>query len=149
VTPELALQIIESNGGNPARWPEADRVAVLALAEVDAGVGRALAEARAIDAMLHDWASDVAPAQFDLAAIARAPQEKPAPPRRWLARGALAAAAAAAIIVLAPMAGNFSTPATVPSATVIATGAGSEAIGSDAEAFAEVFTPTADEEDLI
>jgi hypothetical protein len=149
VTPETALAIIDSHGADPARWPEADRPALLALAATDARVGAALAEARALDAMLGDWAGEVAPATFDLAAITRLPQEQLARPRRWLAGGALAAAAAAALIVLAPMAGNVSTPAAVPSAMASNQGVGGEVIGSDAEAFAEVFTPTADEEDLI
>jgi ferric-dicitrate binding protein FerR (iron transport regulator) len=154
VIPELALQIIESHGGDALRWPEADRASLLALAAVDASVGAALAEARALDALLTDWAGNAAPASFDLAAITRTPQEQVARPRRWLAGGALGAAAAAALIVLAPMAGNISTPAAVPSAVASNQGIGGEVIGSDgstvdAEAFAEVFTPTADEEDLI
>jgi hypothetical protein len=149
VTPETALQIIESHGGDPLRWPEADRAALLALAASDARIGTALADARVLDAMLDGWAGDVAPARFDLAAITAAPQEQVARPRRWLAGGALAAAAAAVLIVLAPMAGDVSTPASVPSATASNQGIGGEVIGSDAEAFAEVFTPTADEEDLI
>jgi ferric-dicitrate binding protein FerR (iron transport regulator) len=148
VTPELALQIIESHGGDPLRWPEADRAALLALAAVDAGVGKALAEARALDAMLCDWAGDVAPATFDLAAITRTPQERAAPPRRWMAGGALAAAIAA-VVVMTPMGSKVSTPSPVPSATATIEGSGGEVTRSDAEAFAEVFTPTADEEDLI
>lgn len=148
MTPETALQIIESHGGDPLRWPEADRAALLALAAADWRIGTALADARALDAMLDGWAGDVAPAKFDLAAITRTPQEQVARPR-WLAGGALAAAAAAVLIVLAPMAGDVSTPASVPSATASNQGIGGEVIGSDAEAFAEVFTPTADEEDLI
>lgn len=144
MSPELALQLIESHGGNPLRWPDADRAAVLALAEVDARVATALAEAQALDAMLDEWAGDVAPASFDLTAIARTPLEPIERPRRWLAGGALAAAVIAGLLVLAPTNSPQSPPSSVPSAT-----ASSEAGISDAEAFAVVFTPTADEEDLI
>jgi ferric-dicitrate binding protein FerR (iron transport regulator) len=144
VTPETALQIIESHGGDPLRWPDADRAAVLALARRDALVGSALAEAQALDAMLADWAGAAVPARLDLAAITRSPQERPAGRRRWLTGGALAAAVAAAVIMVAPMRGPAPTPSSVPSATAM-----TEADSSDAEAFGQVFTPTADEEDLI
>lgn len=149
MTPETALQIIESHGGNPLRWPEADRPALLALAASDERVGEALTRAGALDALLDDWAGDVMPAAFDLAAITQVPQEPIARPRRWLAGSALAAAATAGLIILAPMTGIISPPSPVPSATATIEGSGGEVTGSDAEAFAEVFTPTADEEDLI
>ncbi|PZN95417.1 MAG: hypothetical protein DCF31_06780 [Alphaproteobacteria bacterium] len=154
---ERAIEIIESHGADAHRWPAGDRAAVQALT-ADPRVAAALATAREVDALLDDWAATPVAGRIDLAAIARLPQQ--APPqasaaslrprnRGWIMGGAMAAALAG-IIALAPfrndttsrVAGLSNTA--VPSATVAATGD-----GSDAEAFAYVFTPTADEDELI
>lgn len=150
---ERAIEIIESHGADAHRWPVGDRAAVQAWA-VDPRVAAALATAREVDAMLADWAATPVAGRIDLAAIARLPQQAPASPvasrnRGWIVGGAMAAALAA-VMVLAPprndttsRVAGFSNTA-VPSATVAAI-----ADGSDAEAFADVFTPTADEDELI
>jgi hypothetical protein len=144
-----ALEIIAAYGGDPRRWPDADRPAVLALVG-DPVVAAALGEARTLDAVLVDWARDVAPAEFDAAAIASAAPVA-AMRRGWWAGGMLAAAVAVGLVVLAPsgpgsgpQAPIVATNAAVPSATA----AGAE-LGGDAESFAQVFTPTADEDELI
>lgn len=153
---ERALEIVAAFGGDARRWPDDERGDVLALAAVDAGLAAAIAEARGMDALLSDWARDVAPVDFDAAAIVRdaavvVPVSKPVtrPGRRWFAGSALAAAVAAGVLVLAPLGPapeveTVSVDSPVQSAT-----AEGGALGSDAEAFAYVFTPTLDEDELI
>ncbi len=151
---DRALEIIAAYGADARRWPADDRAAVLALAG-DPQVAAALASARALDAVLADWAAAPVMGSLDLAAITRQPQQRPVAHvarRGWIIGGAMAAAIAG-VIALAPARDTTSTQiasvsnlsnATVPSATVPG-----GPTGSDAEAFAYVFTPTADEDDLI
>ena len=153
MTEDSALEIIASYGADPARWPADERADVLALAGRPA-VAAALADARALDALLGDWATaDVVAAPYDAARLTpRAKPVAPAKRRGWLAAGALAAAVAAAVVLTpvgkvtpqtdAPHVAIASPQTTVPSATVASD------TGSDAE-FAYVFTPTVDEDALI
>lgn len=153
MTEDHALEIIAALGADPARWPGDAQADVLALAGRPA-IAAALADARALDALLGDWATaDVVAAPYDAARLT--PRVHPAAPSRrrgWLAVGALAAAVAAAVL-LTPVATIAPEPAatqvalnspqmTVPSAMVSSDG------GSDA-GFAYVFTPTVDEDALI
>lgn len=153
MTSERALEIVAAYGGDARRWPEDERGAVLALASVDAGVAAAIAEARGLDDVLAAWALDVAPAQFDAAAIVRSAAVRPM--RRWFAGGALAAAVAAGVMLWTPMRAPgpemVLTNSPVQLATAEGDGFGSDAdsFGNDAEGFAYVFTPTIDEEDVI
>jgi ferric-dicitrate binding protein FerR (iron transport regulator) len=153
VTEDRALEIIAALGADPARWPDDERAAALALTGQPV-IAAALADARALDALLGDWATaDVVAAPYDAARLTpRSAPVAPARRRGWMAAGALAAAVAAAV-VLTPMASMAPEPAatqvamnspqmTVPSATVSSDG------GSDAD-FAYVFTPTVDEDALI
>ncbi|WP_353218222.1 hypothetical protein, partial [Sandarakinorhabdus sp.] len=64
---QTACAILASHGADPARWPAADRSALLLLAGSDPAVAAALAEAQAMDAMLAGWAN--APAALPLGAI--------------------------------------------------------------------------------
>lgn len=151
---ETALEIIAAHGGDARRWPDADRDAVLALVVADAGVAAALAEARALDAMLERWAADVTPRSFDAAAIIRDAGVRDVRPvaragRRWFAGGALAAAVAAGLVILAPMTGDRTSGIAMQDSAVVSATADGEAAGSDAESFAYVFTPTVDEDELI
>ena len=152
MTRDRALDIIAAHGGDAARWPVIEATAVLALAADDGVVAAALADARQLDALLGDWARDVAPATIDLAAITRLPEAGPAPrpARRWLAGGLVAAAMAAGIAFLAPATSDNPLIKTVPppNAVQLATADG-DAFGSDADVFATVFTPTVDEDALI
>lgn len=150
---DRALEIIAAYGGDAVRWPATEAAALLAVADSDDIVAKALADARQLDALLDGWAHDVAPAQFDLAAITRQPVAAPvrAPAQRWLAGGLVAAAMAAGIAFLAPM-----TPEADPRMEIISAKpavqlatADGEAPGNDADAFATVFTPTVDEDALI
>lgn len=150
-----ALEIIAAHGADAARWPAGERAGVLALAG-EPPVAAALADAIRLDALLCGWARDVAP-MAGLDADRLRPLARPAParvPRRWFAGGALAAAVAAGIAVLAPTGRGAAPTPTIatnqpaaPSAA-LANGAASEAT-ADAEAFVTVFTPTADEDELI
>lgn len=168
MTPERALEIIAAHGADSGRWPDADRAAVLALATADAGVASALREAATLDALIAGWAHDVAPRSFDVAAITALPQDAPAIATgnawrlRWLGGGALAAAFAAGLIIFAPLrptadtaVATLSPTTSVPSATADGNVDGRDAdalataLGGDAEAFNNVFTPTPDEEQLI
>ena len=113
-----------------------------------------------MDGLLVDWAQQAVSAELDFAAMTAVPQEVRAPvrkgpwPSRWVAGGAIAAAVAGLMVMLgpvrappraaAPMIAAVSTVSPVPSAT-----AKGSAPVTDAEAFASVFTPTVDEEELI
>ena len=143
-----ALAIIAAHGADARRWPADDRAALLALASGDAEVAAAIAEARQLDALLGGWATAAAPGAVDLAAITRLPQERPAR-RGWFAGGALAAAVAAGFAVFAAL--PDSTPLQIVSndTTVMSATADGDGLGSDAEVFAAVFTPTVDEDELI
>ena len=169
MTEDRALEIIAAYGADAMRWPDAERAPLLALA-AQPGIAAALAEARALDALLGDWArADVAALPFDAGRLApvrpvAAPVRLPVR-RRWLAATAVAAAVAAviALVPIGPMtpravapqialnatpsrsrsvSSTLSAPSSVPSVT-----ASGEA-GSDA-GFAYVFTPTVDEDALI
>ena len=157
MTRDHALDIISAYGGDASRWPATEAAALLALADNDAVVAQALMAARQLDTLLDGWARDVAPATIDIAAITglaaakRAVIVVPSATRRWLAGGLAAAAIAAGFAFMAPVtpvadAGIdiVSTPAAVQLVT-----ARGDMFGSDAIAFATVFTPTADEDVLI
>lgn len=164
MTTEQALALIECFGGNPRRWPDADRAALLALAGHDTRVAAAIDAARELDAMLVDWALAETPARrLDDAALAalaapRALPQRPLPMRRWFAGGAVAAALAAGVVLVNPLAPRTRHPVVVAATPLSSHGFG-QAPGhapnqdganrrTDA-AFGDVFTPTADEEDLI
>ena len=131
---DRALEIIAVCGADAARWPVTEAATLLALAENDVVVASALADARQLDGLLAYWAVASVSARIDLAAITR-----------------LAADIAAGIAFLAPF-----TPAADPglenvstqTALQLATAEGN-ALGSDADVFASVFTPTVDEDDVI
>lgn len=152
MTIDRALEIIASHGADARRWPAAESLQVLALID-DPRIVAAMAEARSMDAMLGDWAIDTASAgQIDLAAITGLPQQTVRSQpiwRGWVAGGAIAAAVAA-LAVLTPMhTASTSQIAMISNATVPSAMVESGATGSDADAFATVFTPTADEDELI
>ncbi len=149
MTEDQAIEIIAALGADPARWPDADRSAVLALAG-SPPVAAALADARALDALLDAWASaDVAATPFDAARLVPAGVQPAPRRRRWIGAGALAAAAAAAVVLM-PM-GN--SPAPVPQGTEIAADLPVPSATASPEpadaAFAYIFTPTVDEDALI
>lgn len=148
MTPERALEIIAAYGADSARWPDADRAAVLALAAADAGVASALRDAAGLDALLAGWAHDVAPHGFKVAAITAMAQERPARARRigwpWIGGGALAAAVAAGLVIYAPV-----RPAAETEIATLAPPVAAPSASADAEAFDTIFTPTPDEEQLI
>ncbi len=146
---ERALEIIAAYGADANRWPDAERGAVLELAATQPRVAAALAEARRFDALLAGWARDVVPSQFDVAAMAGLRQAAPGlPVKRWIAGSALAAAVAVGVAILAPMQDPAMQIVSTHSPVLSATAEG-DAYGSDAEVFAKVFTPTADEDEMI
>lgn len=171
---ERALAVIAAHGGDAAAWPEGERAAVAALAASDGRVGAALAEARALDVLLGAWAVDVVPRDYDAAALiagagtgagageAVARSVLPRAARGWLAGAMLAAAAATGLVVLAPFeagpaavaVGGVGTGASAGTGSLAAAGAGALAGATgagpgDDEVFAMLFTPTAEEDELI
>ncbi|TRW16702.1 hypothetical protein [Glacieibacterium frigidum] len=131
--------LIDIYGADPARWPTEDRAATLAAIAADPALQAKLAEARALDAMLGDWAARV-PARADADAVA-ARILRPAP--RWpriAGTGGLIAAAVAAVVLVTPP-----TLAPAPVTTVAAT---ADIEAADDADFATLFTPTPDEESL-
>lgn len=152
MTIDRALEIIASHGADARRWPADERAAVLALAG-DPQVASALASARSLDLLLGDWAVAPATPAIDLAAIKRMPQQRASAGRGGWIVGVGMAAAIAGVIALAPTRDTTSTriadASTVSNTTVTSATVPGAGNGSDAEAFAYVFTPTADEDDLI
>lgn len=149
--PDRALAIIAACGADPARWPAGERGGVAALAATPA-IAAALAGARDLDGMLDAWAVDVAPHDFDALALARAAGGKPSRWHGWLAGAVMAAAVVTGFAVLTPS-GPAVAPGIAPTTagSPAASGAPPTAPPSDAdrEAFAMLFTPTADEDELI
>lgn len=146
---ERALEIIGAFGGEPTRWPAAERAALVALAAREPRVAAAVAEAGELDGLLAAWAGDVVPRDFEPGASmpARGWQRY----RGWLAGGVMAAAVATGLVVLAPR--SAIAPTSIASGSpgasaVVAPLAGPEREG-DSEAFATLFTTTADEDELI
>lgn len=154
LSPETACAILASHGADPARWPAGDRAALLALAGRDASVAAALAEARALDAMLNGWAAAPAPlAGIDTAAITARPQLHRQPAPAW--RPALLAASLALVVavggwlgVASPLGSQRAAPLQSEYASAAPPSAAAGAGEADL-AFAYVFTPTAAEEDVI
>jgi hypothetical protein len=157
VTPERALEIIAACGGDSRRWPVDEREAVTLLAIADPAVAAAAAEARQMDALLGAWAADVAPmAPLDAAALIPAPAMLAAPARprqaRWWLGGAVAAALTGLFVQTPWNAGPppVEVAATdIPNVSPAPSAAGESEVLADDEVFAAVFTPTADEDQLI
>jgi len=157
VSRERALAIIAAYGAASYSWPADERAAVQELAIADPAVAAALAEARSLDALLAGWAGAAAPGTpIDIATLMPAQAARPLRHHRvWWAGAAAAAAVIALVLQLPP---DSSTSVTAPAAVAVAsiahstpalTAAGQSQAGADAEAFAAVFTPTADEDQLI
>ena len=101
--------LLEANGGDPARWPAAERAAAAAFARTAPEAAALLAAARALDAAL-DRVPAAAP-ELDPVAVAAvasaAPQRRPAQPRSrgwgfgfaWPNLAGLAAAAVVGFVV--------------------------------------------------
>lgn len=151
-----AVEIIEAYGADPARWPAEEREAALAWAKRDAAVGRAMAEAETLDAMLVDWAREplasdgVAEASID-AVMARLPVAGAA--RSWWPKlvlgGSIAAAIAIGALLIPPDAIEQQPDARQPAAQQTQTPVQTAQISADAQVWAQVFTPTPEEESLI
>lgn len=147
---ERAAEIIAAYGGDPARWPDAERMAALQLVEADAGLARTRHAALALDADMTDWAqqsdqtSSAQDDAGDVAAriLAERPFARPVRPIwRWAVGTGMAAAIAAGLMLTSPFAGSRHTPASQNAAY--------RGPASDAAAFAMVFTPTPDEDSSI
>lgn len=90
--------LCEAYGGDPARWPEGERAAALAMTAADPAAAQALADARALDETLE--ASRPVPPSAVLRdrILASAPKPRPASGLRfgWGLRAGLGAGLAAA-----------------------------------------------------
>ncbi len=158
-TAETVLALIASHGGDLARWPATDRAPAAAIIAGDAQLAAALAKAQRLDGLLHDWASvDIAMAPIDIAAIVENSQSlallsaapgahRPARrSHRWVVGGGMAIAASLSILLMTPDKPRPATPiaqASTPTAAIPG-----DARDGDA-AFAYVFTPTVEEDELI
>ena len=141
---DRAIEIIAAYGADARRWPDAERAPALALAANDASAGAALADAAALDPLLAEWArADAGTLVFDAGDVTR---KADSGRWRWFAGGGLAAAAAAVVAVMMPVA-PARQPVAPPQAAAV-TVKPATATSSDA-AFAYVFTPTYDEEQVI
>lgn len=135
-----AAEIIAAYGADPARWPDAERATALHVVAASPALTAALAAARALDADLAAWAQAPLTVGADAAAgAARTVLRRPRPFARWAMGTGLAASLAAGLLLLAPT--HRLAPARAP-VTVAAT-------TDDASAFAQVFTPTPDEEQVL
>lgn len=127
--------LIDSHGADAVRWPLDLRAGAEAAIATDPELQAQHADAAALDGLLDSWARRL-PAAADTAAIAASIMR----PARWpraAGFGGLAAAAVAALILVSP-------PSLAPPPTIAIT-----TPADDAAAFATIFTPTPDEENLI
>ena len=154
MTPERALEIIDAYGADSRRWPAEEREALTLLAMADPVVAAALAEARGFDTLLKGWASDVAPAS-PIDAEALIPRvATPARRTGWLL-GAAMAAALTGLLVTTPWNRAPQGPAVtiaandIPNVSPVPSATGESEALAETEVFATVFTPTADEDQLI
>jgi hypothetical protein len=156
VTRERALEIIGAYGADAARWPDTERAALLSVVARDAEVAAALGEARRFDVMLAGWADDVPVRRYDAdallpARILRVPQRSRL--LRWAGGGAVAAALATLLVLTVP--GMLPAPQPTMPANIAPDFPQGSVRDSDSnraeplEGFALIFTPTADEEELI
>ena len=150
-----AIEIIEAYGADPARWPAEEREAALAWTKRDAVAGRALAEAEALDALLVGWAREplasdgVAEASID-AVMAKLPVAGST--RSWWPKLALGGSIAAAVAVgalLIPPGAVERRPDMQQGAAQQQTQVQTAQVSADAQVWAQVFTPTPEEESLI
>lgn len=137
-----AAEIIAAYGADPARWPDAERATALDAVAASPALTAALAAARTLDAELAAWArAPLDVADRAAADAAAATLRRPRPFRRWALGTGLAASLAAGLILLAPA--QRLAPAGAPVTTT------RPATTDDASAFAQVFTPTPDEEQIL
>jgi hypothetical protein len=157
VTPERALEIIDAFGADSRRWPAEEREALTLLAMADPAVAAALAEARGFDTLLKGWATDVAPAApIDAGTLIPAPVRAATPSRgaSWWLGGAIAAALTG-LLVTTPWSQAPQGPAVtiaandIPNVSPVPSATGESEALAETEVFATVFTPTADEDQLI
>lgn len=136
---DRAAEIIAAYGGDSSRWPDAERATALAVIAADPTLSAALAEARGLDIDLTNWARRPVP-PGDARTAAATAMRQPRLIMRWAAGGSIAASLAAAIVLLMPaqIAPSTAVPRTASAATI-----------SDETAFAQVFTPTPDEEHIL
>jgi hypothetical protein len=113
-------------------------------------VAAALAEARTLDVMLAGWACDVPEKRHEVAALLPAAVPMARPVRsRWLglAGGGALAAALALVLVSNGIGGRQATlPGGMAGETALES---ASAAGEEEDLFALIFTPTADEDELI
>lgn len=136
--------LIQTYGADTTRWPAADRDATLAAIAADPALQAMLAEARALDLMLGEWARRTpasAGAHGD-AVAARILRPVPRWPRFAGIGGLVAAAVVAAVFTATPR------PATAPAPVQVTAADTARAQARDAADFATLFTPTPEEETL-
>ena len=139
---DRAAEIIAAYGGDPARWPAAERAAALQLTLDDRALGVVRRDALALDAVLTAWATSDAVAGDAAQAAARVlagPLATRLPRRRrpvvwWTAGTAVAAAGALAIALISP---------------ALAPRAAPPVVVSDDAALAMLFTPMNGEDGSI
>lgn len=135
---ERAIEIIAAYGADSARWPDAERAMVLELVAADPILTAALGAARELDADIVGWARRPERGGDPIAAAAIA-MRRPRNIMRWAASGSIAASLAVAIVLLTPA---RMPPPSIPTAVALVA-------VSDEAAFAQVFTPTPDEERVL
>ncbi len=141
-----ATEIIAAYGADAARWPDDERAATLAALAESPDLAAARAAAAVLDADLCEWANaPIVPGDAGKAAAGAAFPSRPY--LRWVGGTGLAAAAAAAFLVVVPA--KHVTPVHVAVAQAWPTDRAQPTTTDDADAFAQVFTPTPDEEQVL
>ena len=134
---DRAAEIIAAYGSDTARWPDVERATAVTVIAADPALTAALVAARGLDHDLAAWASRPVLAGSPLADAAVA-MRRPGSVMRWAAGGSVAASVAAALVLLNPT--RVAAPSVAP--VVLAH-------VPDETAFAQVFTPTPDEERIL
>lgn len=134
---DRVAEIIAAYGSDTARWPDVERATAVTLIAADPALTAALAAARGLDHDLIAWASRPVRTGNPLT-DAVAAMRRPHRFMRWAAGGSVAASVAAALVLLTPT--RVAAPSVAP--VVLAH-------VPDETAFAQVFTPTPDEERIL
>jgi hypothetical protein len=146
ITAARVADIIDACGGDASRWPEAERDAALALVALNPALQAAQRDASGLDTLLAGWATAPVTPVRDAAAAAALARRPRTTWLRWVAGTGMAATIAATLVATLAL-----QPATTPSPVTpqpqIAAAAPIKV--SDEAAFAMLFTPTPEEEDLI
>ena len=144
MTHARAFEIVAAYGADTRRWPATERAATFAAIAEDQALALPYADARALDALLDEWAGRDVRSGDPAAAAARVLR----PARTWLrfAGGSGMVATVVAAVIFGQPTLLLRRAAPTPQIALAATDMSAP---GDAAAFRSLFTPTPDEENTL